>query len=94
VLLLIATAITLVAAAEQPPLVKYCVQDQIQEDHIHQMMSESLDQAFKAHINHLFDIWVKDQAESPARAINGASLGINAYVRANRNLQNWKPPRC
>jgi hypothetical protein len=86
--------VLMLAAASEPPAVKYCVQDQQQEDHLHRMMSDSLDEAFKAHINHLFDIWVKDQAESPTRAINGASLGINAYVRAQRNLANWKPPRC
>jgi len=70
------------------------VQDQQQEDHLHQLMTEALDEAFKEHINHLFDVWIKDQAESPTRAINGASIAINAYVRANRNLHSWKPPRC
>jgi hypothetical protein len=79
--------------AAQPPL-PYCVADQQQEDHIHQMMSESLDQAFREHINHLWDIWVKDQAEEPTRAVNGARIGINAYVRAQRNLKSWKAPRC
>jgi hypothetical protein len=90
---LLAIVLMLVAAGE-PPVVKYCVTNQQQEDHLHRMMSDALDDAFKAHIGHLFDIWVKDQAESPVRAVNGASLGVNAYVRAQRNLANWKPPRC
>jgi len=93
-IVLLAVVLMFVAANEPAPTVKYCVQDQQQEDHLHQLMTEALDEAFKEHINHLFDIWIKDQAESPARAINGASVGINAYVRANRNLHSWKPPRC
>jgi hypothetical protein len=91
---LVAIAVMLTAAADQPPAVKYCVLDQVMEEHLHRMMSDSLDDAFKEHIKHLFDIWVKDQAESPARAINGAALGVNAYVRAQRNLSDWHPPRC
>jgi hypothetical protein len=93
VLLLVLLAV-FVAATAEPPVVKYCVTDQQQEDHMHKMMSDSLDQAFKEHIGRLFEIWIKDPAEQPTRAVNGASLGVNAYVRAQRNLANWHPPRC
>jgi hypothetical protein len=92
--LLPAAVLVVLIAATDPPPVKYCVQDQQQEERIHRLMSQALDDAFKAHISHLFDIWVKDPAEQPARAVNGASTGVNAYVRAQRNLQGWHPPRC
>jgi hypothetical protein len=75
-------------------LSKSCVQDQQQEDHIRAMMADSLDVAFRDHVAHLFDIWVKSQAEMPERAVTGANIGVNAYVRAQRALSNWKPQRC
>jgi hypothetical protein len=93
-IVLLALLVTLTTATEPPAIVKYCVADQQQEDHMHKMMSDSLDHAFEEHISHLFEIWIKDPAEQPARAVNGASLGVNAYVRAQRNLANWHPPRC
>jgi hypothetical protein len=89
---LIVVAVTLVAAAEQP-LVKYCV-DQQQEDKLRAMMSDSLDQAFREHFVHLFDVWVKDLTEEPERARTGSNNTISAWLRAQRALQNWKPQRC
>jgi hypothetical protein len=89
---LIAVVATVVLAAE--PLQKYCVQDQAQEDRLRAMMSDSLDQSFKDHMAHLFDIWVKDQTEFPEHAQVGSNNTISAYIRAQRSLQNWKPQRC
>jgi hypothetical protein len=91
-LVVIVSAMTSTTAAAAPP--KSCVQDQQQEDHIRAMMAESLDVAFRDHVAHLFDIWVKSQAEMPERAVTGANIGVNAYVRAQRALSNWKPQRC
>jgi hypothetical protein len=74
--------------------VSYCVQDQKQEDHLRIMMAESLDEAFKEHFIHLFDIWVKQNGEAGPRARTGANKAIEAYLKAVRNLADWKPPRC
>jgi hypothetical protein len=84
--------VAIATAAAPPP--KSCVQDQQQEDRIRAMMADSLDVAFRDHVAHLFDIWVKSQAEMPERAVTGANIGVNAYVRAQRALSNWKPQRC
>jgi hypothetical protein len=93
-IVLVVIVIMAVMTPAAQPLAKYCVQDQQQEDRMRAIMSDSLDQAFKQHIVHLFDIWVKDQAEEPIHAVNGAQLGISAYVRSQRSLQKWKPQRC
>jgi hypothetical protein len=72
----------------------YCVQDQKQEDHLRIMMAESLDEAFKEHFIHLFDIWVRQGGEAGKRAQTGANSAIDAYLRAVSNLAKWKPQRC
>ena len=74
--------------------VAYCLQDQAQEDKLRAMMTESVEQAFKEHIAHLFDVWMKQQAETPDQFAHGGHLAVEGYLRAINGVQRWKPKRC
>jgi hypothetical protein len=71
----------------------YCVDEKTRHS-IREMALDSFDDAFKKHIGHLFDIWVKDPAEQPKRASRGMQAAIGAYVRARQDALKWEPTIC
>lgn len=56
------------------------------------LMLEAVEQAFKDHIMHLFEIWLKDSAAEPVRASKGVRLGVSAYARSRESALRWQPP--
>jgi hypothetical protein len=74
--------------------VAYCIQDQAQEDKLRSMMHESIDQAFKEHVAHLYDIWMKQQGDTPDQFAHGGHLAVDGWIRAQRGIDKWKPKRC
>jgi hypothetical protein len=71
----------------------YCV-DERTRSLVRDMAMDSFDTAFRKHVEHLFDIWVKDPAEQPKRASRGMQLAISAYVRARSDALKWDPQIC
>lgn len=61
-------------------------------DHIRHLMIEGLDQAFRAHLVGLFDVWMKDGATEPVRAQRGMKAGVSAYARSRASAMRWQPP--
>jgi hypothetical protein len=61
-------------------------------DRVRVLMLEAVDQAFKDHVMHLFDIWLKDNAAEPVRAQKGIRLGVSAYARSRESALRWRPP--
>jgi hypothetical protein len=61
-------------------------------DRVRVLMLEAVEQAFKDHIMHLFDIWLKDNAAEPVRARKGIRLGVSAYARSRESALRWQPP--
>jgi hypothetical protein len=74
--------------------VAYCIQDQAQEERLRAMMLESVEKAFQEHVGHLFDIWMKQQAETPDQFARGGHIAVEGYLRAKSAIDRWKPKRC
>ena len=70
-----------------------CVSEE-ERDRIKKLSLEAIDNSFRDHIEHLFEIWVRDSASQPARAKVGAKNGISAHIRARRDAENWLPLIC
>lgn len=58
------------------------------------LMLEGIDAGFRQHVVHVFDNWLKDSSDQPARAIKGMRIGINAYARSRAVALKWLPPIC
>jgi hypothetical protein len=58
------------------------------------LMLDGIDQAFKAHAGHMFEVWQRDPTKQPQRANTGMKSGITAYIGARAAAQRWSPPLC
>ena len=58
------------------------------------LILEGIDAALKQHTVTVFESWLKDPSEQPARAIRGLRNGISAYARARAAALNWHFPLC
>lgn len=64
-------------------------------ERIRMISLDAFDAALKDHVEHLFDIWVKEpNTEQPKRARVGAQAGFSAYLRARQDALKWNPPEC
>lgn len=61
---------------------------------IRELALSGADEGFKKHVEHLFEVWVRDPSEQPKRAKRGVQMGINAFVRARADILTWEPPVC
>src|SRR5262245_48762343 len=68
--------------------------DEKTEEHLRQLMLGALDSALHDHIAHVFDVWMKDEREQPARAKRGVQQGTSAYLRSRDGVMKWKLARC
>ena len=62
--------------------------------HIKEIGRGALEDALKDHVTRLFESWMKDDRDQPARTNNGIRQGIRAYLSAKRNMESWQPPLC
>jgi hypothetical protein len=51
---------------------------------------EALDEAYRSQLEHLFAIWMKDDAHQPQRAITGAQQARRAYILVMREIEKRK----
>ncbi len=65
-----------------------------EQSHVFALTSAAIDTAFQAHVQNLFEVWVKDTTEQPRRATAGMANGLSAYQRAQANSRAWKPETC
>jgi hypothetical protein len=79
------------ASAESQPYV--CVDPAMRET-IRTIMADALDEALKAHVERMFEVWMKDDRGQPERAKTGVQNGISAYVKASKAVAEWAPPTC
>lgn len=73
----------------EPP----CMDEQTREQ-IRAVMLEALDTSLKTHIEHVFEIWLRDERGQPGRARTGVELGLRSYLSARKNTLEWAPPAC
>jgi hypothetical protein len=91
---LLALAPVMLVALVCPARSAQCVNSDEDRERIRAIAIEAFDRALQEHISHLFDIFLKDQSEQPKRARTGFDIGLNAYLRARSDAQNWNPPLC
>jgi hypothetical protein len=80
-----------VTHSQTPPAQCVSVEER---ERIRTTVIEGIDEALKAHVVKLFDVWMKDTSSQPQRAIEGMEVGISAHIRARTNALNWNPPPC
>jgi hypothetical protein len=61
---------------------------------LREIMLGAVDQALKEHIVRLFDVWMKDPSDQPARAVAGARPALTAHANARAAIMQWKPQAC
>jgi len=79
------------ASAETKP--ELCLDEKTREL-IRGIMLEALDHALKVHIEHMFEVWMRDDRGQPGRARTGVQNGVQAYVDARKGAIEWTPPPC
>ena len=82
------------ASAESTPVDLPLCMDEATREQIKAVMLEALDAALKTHIEHVFEVWLKDERGQPGRARTGVNLGIKSYLGARKGAMEWAPPPC
>jgi len=82
------------ASAESTPVELPICMDEATREQIKAVMLEALDNSLKNHIEHVFEIWLKDERGQPGRARTGVQQGIKAYLGARKGVADWAPPLC
>jgi len=69
-----------IAAAEEPLVYSKHTERLLQLD------KEAVDNAYRSQIEHLFEIWMKDETGQPGRAVVGARKAVKAYMDIMKEL--------
>jgi hypothetical protein len=64
------------------------------KEKIRNLMLAAIDDAFRNHVEHTYEIWMKDDTGQPNRAATGVRNGLIAYVRAYKAAKGWNPRMC
>lgn len=80
-----------VIGAEQPPI--RCMNTEIREK-VRVILLAGLDDALKDRVMHVFEVWMKDSSQQPARASVGVRQATRAYVESREFVERWNPPPC
>jgi len=79
------------ASADTKP--ELCM-DAEQRERIRTVLFDALDIGLKEQIQHVYEIWLRDETGQPARAKTGVENAIRAYLSARKGAENWSPPPC
>jgi len=83
----------LASAESQPVDLPVCMDEETRE-RLKGVMMEALDNSLKNHIEHVFEVWLRDSRAQPERARTGVQQGVKAYLQARRGVEIWAPPPC
>ena len=90
---LIATLMLL--STEARAQIKVDCADEETREKIRGLILTGIDQALIAQVVKLFDVWMRESSENPPRrALTGADIATNAYLRARARALKWNPPLC
>lgn len=64
------------------------------KEKIRSLMLTAIDDAFRNHVEHVYEVWMKDDQGQPARAATGVRNGLIAYLRAYKAAKEWNPRMC
>src|SRR5262245_40554407 len=84
---------SLMSAESQPVELPICMDEETRE-RLKGVMMEALDNSLKTHIEHVFEIWLRDSRAQPERERTAVQQGVKAYLQARRGVESWAPPPC
>jgi hypothetical protein len=58
------------------------------------VMLSAVDEALKQQVIHVFEVWMKDDRDQPARARTGTRQAVKAYIGSRKGIADWQPPTC
>jgi hypothetical protein len=65
---------------EQPPFTQW-------EDRLLALDVEAIDSAYRTHVSHLFEVWMKDATGQPQRAVVGVRSARRAYIQIMQAIE-------
>lgn len=68
--------------------------DNEMKEKVRALMLAAIDEAFRNHVEHTYEVWMKDDQGQPGRAATGVRNGLIAYLRAYRAAKEWNPRMC
>lgn len=79
-LILVAGYVSSAAQGVSPPVSKF-------EERLLELDKEAIEEAYKTQIQHLFEIWMRDDRGQPDRAVVGARQARKAYIGAMEGIE-------
>lgn len=76
--------------ASEPALTKFIDQTIVPskyDERIIQLDRESIEAAYRTQVEHLFEVWMKDERGQPLRAVTGVINARKAYVGAMTEIE-------
>lgn len=64
------------------------------KDKVRVLILQAIDEAFKTHVEHTYEVWMRDDQGQPGRAATGVRNGLIAYLRAYKAGKEWNPRMC
>jgi len=93
VLFLAIVAMAYAANTKPMPVSRPCV-DIATKDRIKTVMIDGFEIALKEHVKTIFDVFLRDHADTTQRAANGLQVATAAYVHSRAVVMAWDPPEC
>jgi len=81
-----------ITAAHSQPVVQCWLPQE--KDTLINLAHQGIDEAYKEKVKSLYEIWVRDPADQPKRAVSGMAINLSAYHRARANIRAWDPVIC
>jgi hypothetical protein len=63
-------------------------------ERIRGIVLDAIDAALKERVMHVYDVWMRDDTDQPARATVGLRQAIDAYLRSRASTLKWDPKPC
>lgn len=82
------------AATYQPGVTLACVNSAEDRERLKGLAIQALDDAFRAQLEHLYEVWMRDSRDQPRRAQTGTSNAIAAWLAARQGVSKFEPPLC
>lgn len=63
-------------------------------EHLRAIMSTALDKQVGDQAEKMFENWIRDPTDQPARAAAGMRRTLESYLQARKALREWQPKPC
>lgn len=93
-MMVLAIALLIGAAnTKSVPAPRACT-DAATRDKVRLVMLDGFELALKDHVKSIFDVYLRDHADTTQRAAAGIHNGTVAYIHSRAAAMAWDPPEC